>query len=146
MRENKSDDRRFSLYTGMKTLHLRTESRDDRIQWVEALVAAKEMSPRVPNGELLLMTQMNDNLAVSTEKLRRRLMEEGISEAAIQDSEQIMRSEFAAWHKDLLLLKHKELALVDKVRQLEVCILSLPTLIVHILNFTNFQSFSVNFA
>ncbi|XP_019184539.1 PREDICTED: oxysterol-binding protein-related protein 1C-like isoform X1 [Ipomoea nil] len=119
VRENKSDDRRFSLYTGVKTLHLRTETMEDRISWVEALVAAKEMSPRLPNGELLLMTQMNDNLAVSTEKLRKRLMEEGISEAAIQDSEQIMRSEFAAWHKDLLLLKHKELALVDKVRQLE---------------------------
>ncbi|VFR00992.1 unnamed protein product [Cuscuta campestris] len=118
VRESKSDDRRFSLYTGMRTLHLRAETREDRISWVVALVAAKEMSPRMPNEELLI-TQMNENMAMSTEKLRKRLTQEGVCEAAVQDIEQIMRGEFASWHKDLLLLKHKELQLIDKVRQLE---------------------------
>ncbi|CAH9142945.1 unnamed protein product [Cuscuta epithymum] len=118
VRESKSDDRRFSLYTGMRTLHLRAETRDDRITWIEALLAAKEMSPRMPNEELLI-TQMNETMAMSTEKLRKRLMQEGVCEAAIQDSQQIIQNAFAAWKKDLLLLKQKELQLIDKLRQLE---------------------------
>lgn len=51
------------------------------------------MFPRMSNSELMAPV---DNVTVSTEKLRVRLMEEGVSEAAIQDSEQIMRTEFAA--------------------------------------------------
>ncbi|CAH9109886.1 unnamed protein product [Cuscuta europaea] len=102
----------------MRTLHLRAETRDDRITWIEALLAAKEMSPRMPNEELLI-TQINETMAMSTEKLRKRLMQEGVCEAAIQDSQQIIQSAFAAWKKDLLLLKQKELQLIDKLRQLE---------------------------
>ncbi|GAB2258943.1 hypothetical protein Droror1_Dr00015103 [Drosera rotundifolia] len=54
------------------------------------------------NNELLAPM---DNLVVSTEKLRQRLQEEGVPESAIEDSELIMRSEFAALQKQLLLLK-----------------------------------------
>lgn len=85
--------------------------------WVEALQAVKDMFPRISNSEL--MAPM-DNVIVSTEKLRQRLLEEGLSEAAIQDSEQIMRSEFASLQNQVVLLKQKQILLLDTLRQLEV--------------------------
>ncbi|KEH28023.1 OSBP(oxysterol-binding protein)-related protein 1C [Medicago truncatula] len=116
IRESRSDDKRFSIFTGTKTLHLRAETRDDRVAWVEALYAVKDMFPRMSISELMAPV---DNTAVSTEKLRHRLMEEGVSEEAIQDSEQIMRNEYAALQNQLLLLKQKQLALIDNLRHLE---------------------------
>ncbi|KAK7351141.1 hypothetical protein VNO77_10368 [Canavalia gladiata] len=116
IRESKSDDKRFSVFTGTKRLHLRAETRDDRVAWMEALQAVKDMFPRMSNSELMAPV---DNVTVSTEKLRHRLMEEGVNEAAIQDSEQIMRSEFAALQSQLVLLKQKQSILIDTLRQLE---------------------------
>ncbi|KAL9274566.1 Oxysterol-binding protein-related protein [Drosera capensis] len=116
IRESRSDDKRFSIFTGTKRLHLRAETREDRAAWMDALQAVKDMFPRMSNSEL--MAPM-DNLAVSTEKLRQRLLEEGVPELAIQDSELIMRSEFAALQKQLLLLKQKQWQLIDTLRQLE---------------------------
>ncbi|XVF39409.1 hypothetical protein PTKIN_Ptkin01aG0032500 [Pterospermum kingtungense] len=74
------------------------------------------MFPRMSNSELMAPI---DNVAVSTEKLRQRLMQEGVCESAIQDTEQIMRGEFAAMQNQLLLLKQKQLLLIDTMRQLE---------------------------
>lgn len=85
--------------------------------WMEALQAVKDMFPRISNSELMAPV---DNVAISTEKLRHRLVEEGVSEAAIQDSEQIMRNEYAALQNQLLLLKQKQVTLIDTLRQLEV--------------------------
>ncbi|KAA3449629.1 oxysterol-binding protein-related protein 1C-like isoform X1 [Gossypium australe] len=116
IRESRSDDKRFSIFTGTKRLHLRAEARDDRVAWVEALQAVKDMFPRMSNSEL--MAPM-DNLAVSTEKLRQRLMQERVNELAIQDSEQIMKSEFSALQNHLVLLKQKQSLLIDTLRQLE---------------------------
>ncbi|XP_022768236.1 oxysterol-binding protein-related protein 1C-like isoform X2 [Durio zibethinus] len=116
IRESRSDDKRFSIFTGTKRLHLRAETREDRVAWMEALQAVKDMFPRMSNSEL--MAPM-DNVAVSTEKLRQRLLQEGVSESAIQDSEQIMRSEFAALQSQLVLLKQKQWLLIDTLRQLE---------------------------
>ncbi|OIT31222.1 PREDICTED: oxysterol-binding protein-related protein 1C-like isoform X3 [Nicotiana attenuata] len=116
IRESRSDDRRFSLFTGTKRLHLRAETREDRIAWVEALQAVKDMFPRLSNSELMAPV---DNLAVSTDKLRQRLLKEGASEAAIQDSEQIMRNEFASLQNQLTVLKQKHWLLMDTLRQLE---------------------------
>ncbi|EOY16186.1 OSBP(oxysterol binding protein)-related protein 1C isoform 2 [Theobroma cacao] len=116
IRESRSDDKRFSIFTGTKRLHLRAETREDRVAWMEALQAVKDMFPRMSNSELMAPV---DNVAVSTEKLRQRLMMEGVSESAIQDSEQIMRSEFAALQSQLLLLKQKQWLLIDTLRQLE---------------------------
>ncbi|XWS23798.1 hypothetical protein CRYUN_Cryun28dG0046400 [Craigia yunnanensis] len=116
IRESRSDDKRFSIFTGTKRLHLRAETRDDRVAWMEALQAVKDMFPRMSNSEL--MAPM-DNVAVSTEKLRQRLMQEGVSESAIQDSEQIMRGEFGALQNQLVLLKQKQWLLIDTLRQLE---------------------------
>ncbi|KAI4366584.1 hypothetical protein MLD38_022445 [Melastoma candidum] len=116
IRESRSDDRRFSIYTGTKRLHLRAESREDRIAWMEALQAVKDMFPRISNSELMAPV---GNVAFSTDKLRQRLLEEGVREEAIQDSEQIMRSEFASLQNQLVLLKQKQWLLIDTLRQLE---------------------------
>ncbi|XP_039041632.1 oxysterol-binding protein-related protein 1C-like isoform X2 [Hibiscus syriacus] len=116
IQESKSDDKRFSIYTGTKMLHLRAETRDDRAAWMEALQAVKDLFPRIPNS--VLMAQVNDTV-VSTEKLRQRLVQEGVSELAIQESEQIMRTEFSALQKQLLLLKQKQGLLIETLRQLE---------------------------
>ncbi|XP_028197849.1 oxysterol-binding protein-related protein 1C-like isoform X2 [Glycine soja] len=116
IRESRSDDKRFSVFTGTKRLHLRADTREDRVAWVEALQAVKDMFPRISNSELMAPV---DNVAVSTEKLRHRLMEEGVSEAAIQDTEQIMRNEYAALQNQLQLLKQKQVTLIDTLRQLE---------------------------
>lgn len=116
IRESRSDDKRFSIFTGTKRLHLRAETREDRVAWVEALQAVKDMFPRMSNSELMAPV---DNVAISTEKLRNRLQQEGVSEVAIQDSEQIMRNEYAALQNQLLLLKQKQLTLIDNLRLLE---------------------------
>ncbi|THU62956.1 hypothetical protein C4D60_Mb01t10610 [Musa balbisiana] len=116
IRESRSDDKRFSIFTGTKRLHLRAETREDRVAWMEALQAVKDMFPRISNSELMAPV---DNVVVSTEKLQQRLQEEGVTEAAIQDCEQIMRSEFYAMQNQLVLLKQKQTLLVDTLRQLE---------------------------
>ncbi|KAI7739418.1 hypothetical protein M8C21_010761 [Ambrosia artemisiifolia] len=116
IRESSSDDKRFSIFTGTKRLHLRADTREDRIAWMEALQAVKGMFPRMSNSELMASIS---GITVTTEKLRQRLLEEGVSEAAIQDSENIMRSEFSALQDQLVLLKQKHLLLMDTLRMLE---------------------------
>ncbi|KAL5820924.1 hypothetical protein ACOSQ3_022806 [Xanthoceras sorbifolium] len=116
IRESRSDDKRFSIFTGTKRVHLRAESREDKLAWIEALQTVKDMFPRISNSELMATVE---NVAVSTEKLRQRLLEEGLSETAIQDVEQIMRTEFSALHSHLVVLKQKQMLLVDTLRQLE---------------------------
>ncbi|KAK8965917.1 Oxysterol-binding protein-related protein 1C [Platanthera guangdongensis] len=116
VRETKSDDRRFSIFTGTKKLHLRAETREDRTAWMEALQAVKEMFPRISNSELMAPV---DNFVVSTEKLRLRLQEEGVSEAAILDSEQIVRCEFSGLQRQLAIFKQKQYLLIETLRQLE---------------------------
>ncbi|KAI7755840.1 hypothetical protein M8C21_023608, partial [Ambrosia artemisiifolia] len=116
VRESRSDDRRFSIFTGTKRLHLRADTRDDRIAWMEALQAVKGMFPRMSNSELMAPI---GGVTLSTEKLRQRLLEEGVSEAAIQDSETIMMTEFSAMQDQLVLLKQKHLLLMDTLRMLE---------------------------
>lgn len=122
IRESKSDDKKFSIYTGTKRVHLRAETREDRVKWMEALQAVKEMFPRISNSDYFV--PMDNEVAVSTEKLRQRLLDEGVSEDAIQESEDIMRDEFSALHKHLVVLKQRQLLLIDTLRQLEVLCLS----------------------
>ncbi|KAK2656392.1 hypothetical protein Ddye_009444 [Dipteronia dyeriana] len=116
IRESKSDDRRFSIFTGTKRVHLRADSREDRLAWMEALRTVKDMFPRISNSELMAPVE---NVAVSTEKLRQRLVDEGVSETAIQDIEQIIRTEFSTMHSHLVVLKQRQMLLVDTLRQLE---------------------------
>ncbi|GAA0153532.1 transfer/carrier protein [Lithospermum erythrorhizon] len=116
IRESRSDDKRFSIFTGTKRLHLRAESIEDRMTWLEAFQAVKDIFPRISNSELMAPV---DHVTVSTEKLRQRLLEEGVSETAIQDSEQIMKNEFSSLQNQLMLLKQKHWILTDTLRQLE---------------------------
>ncbi|KAG6516512.1 hypothetical protein ZIOFF_026977 [Zingiber officinale] len=117
IRQSRSDDKRFSIFTGTKRLHLRAETRDDRLAWMEALRAMKDMYPRISTSEL--MTPV-DNVVASTEKLRNRLEEENVSNTVIQDCEQIMKGEFVALQNQLVLLNQKQAVLVDTLRQLEI--------------------------
>lgn len=96
---------------------MRADTREDRMAWMEAFQAVKDMFPRISSAELLGPVE---NAAVSTGKLRQRLQDEGVREAVIQDSEQIMRSEFAFLQNQLVLLKQKQTILLDAIRQLEV--------------------------
>ncbi|KAK4712882.1 hypothetical protein R3W88_018789 [Solanum pinnatisectum] len=114
--ESRSDDRRFSISTGAKRLHLRAETKEDRRIWLEALTVAVKLFPKC---DPVLEVQMNENVSVSTEKLRQRLLEEGVSEVVIRDSEQIMRNEFVALHSHLQQVKRKQMLLLDKLGQLE---------------------------
>ncbi|KAG0456426.1 hypothetical protein HPP92_024214, partial [Vanilla planifolia] len=50
VRSSKSDDKRLSIFTGTKTLHLRCDSREDRCAWIEALLTAKDLFPRFPTS------------------------------------------------------------------------------------------------
>ncbi|XP_044475356.1 oxysterol-binding protein-related protein 1C-like isoform X2 [Mangifera indica] len=116
IRESKSDDKRFSIFTGTKRLHLRAETREDRLQWIEALQAVKDMFPRISNSELMAPSE---NVHLSTEKLRQRLLVEGVREEVILESEKIMKDEFAMLLNQLLLLKQKQCLLMDTLRHLE---------------------------
>ncbi|RDY14653.1 Oxysterol-binding protein-related protein 1C, partial [Mucuna pruriens] len=117
VRENKSDERRFSVCTGTKNrLHLRAESREDRATWVEAIMAVKGMYPRSPNVEIMAPVA---SVVISTDKLRQLLLQEGVSEAAIAESEEIMRAEFSQLHNHIVALKQKQLLLMDTLRHLE---------------------------
>ncbi|CAL1401409.1 unnamed protein product [Linum trigynum] len=117
-RESKSDDRRFYIFTATKTLHLRTDSKRDRSAWIQALVAARNLFPSrsLKDG---LSHGMPKDLSVSTEKLKKRLVEEGINETLVNDCEQIMLLEFSELHAQLKVVCEERNSLVDTLRQLE---------------------------
>ncbi|KAI8540634.1 hypothetical protein RHMOL_Rhmol08G0001800 [Rhododendron molle] len=65
------------------------KTQQDRVVWMEALQAVKGKFPSMSSSEFI--AQMgNTAVAVSTDKKRQRLLEEGVTEAVIQDSEQII--------------------------------------------------------
>eukprot|EP01018_Ginkgo_biloba_P014602 Gb_04474 [translate_table: standard] len=128
IRASKSDDKRFSIFTGTKTLHLRTDVREDRAAWIEALTAAKDLFPSISmNSNFLLPIE---EIPVSTEKLRCRLQEEGLNETAIRDCEEIMLSEFSEMQSQLKVLQKKRFTLLDTLRQLEAEKVELETTVV----------------
>ncbi|KAM3294598.1 hypothetical protein ACQJBY_037471 [Aegilops geniculata] len=77
------------------------------------------MFPRMSTSEMVGPGDTAAAAAVSTERLKKRLQQEGVSEAAIADSERIVREEFEALHKQLVLLKQKQALLLDTLRHLE---------------------------
>lgn len=117
-RESKSDDRRFYMFTATKTLHLRTDSRRDRVAWIEALVSARNLFFITPFNDKISLVK--NDITVSTKKLRDRLLEDGVSEALIKDCEQIMLSESSGLQGQLSLLCEERSNLIDTLRQLEV--------------------------
>jgi len=119
VRSSKSDDKRLSIFTGTKTLHLRCVCREDRAMWIEALQSAKDLFPRTLTSSDLATSE---DIVVSTEKLRSRLSQEGISEATINDCESIMLSEVSYLQSKLKYLQQKHVMLLDTLKQLEVSV------------------------
>ncbi|KAF7047451.1 hypothetical protein CFC21_056379 [Triticum aestivum] len=77
------------------------------------------MFPRMSTSEMVGPGDTAAAAAVSTERLKKRLQQEGVSDAAVADSERIVREEFEALHKQLVLLKQKQALLLDTLRHLE---------------------------
>ncbi|XP_010258993.1 PREDICTED: oxysterol-binding protein-related protein 2A isoform X1 [Nelumbo nucifera] len=128
-RESKSDDRRFYIFTATKTLHLRTDSKKDRVSWINALVSSRNLfSLRPLNDKLSLVP---NDLSISTEKLRSRLLEEGTSEIVIQECEKIMLSEFSELQAQFKVLCEERSNLLDTLRQLEAANIEVETPGIH---------------
>ncbi|XP_059316355.1 oxysterol-binding protein-related protein 1D [Lycium ferocissimum] len=127
VRASKSDDKRLSIFTGTKTLHLRCQSREDRTTWIEALGVAKDQFPRLlSSGDFAA----SEDFIVSTEKLRTKLVQEGIGEAVIKDCESIMLHEVAELQNQMKSLHLKHIVLLDTLRQLETDKIELETTVV----------------
>ncbi|XP_050276411.1 oxysterol-binding protein-related protein 1D [Quercus robur] len=127
IRASKSDDKRLSIFTGTKTLHLRCVSREDRSAWIESLLAAKELFPRVLSSNDFAPAE---DVVVSTEKLRLRLLQEGIGEAAIKDCESVMLLEVSELQNKLKTLHYKHVMLLETLRRLETEKIELETTVV----------------
>ena len=117
-RESKSDDRRFYIFTATKTLHLRTDSREDRVAWIQALVSTRGLYPLQPLNDNLSLAP--SDMSVSTERLKTRLLKEGTDENLVKECEQIMLSEFSRIQGQLEVLCQERSNLLDTIRQLEV--------------------------
>ncbi|CAK9321626.1 unnamed protein product [Citrullus colocynthis] len=116
-RESKSDDRRFYIFTATKTLHLRTESKKDRVTWIQALASSRSLfSLQIVNDNIPFVP---NDLSLSTQKLKKRLLEEGISDAVVKDCEQIILSEFSEMQGQLKVLLEERSCLIDTLRELE---------------------------
>ncbi|XP_076936827.1 oxysterol-binding protein-related protein 1D-like [Bidens hawaiensis] len=126
VRASKSDDKRLSIFSGTKTLHLRCISREDRAAWIESLLAAKDKFPRLSVGDLA----PSEEMVISTEKLRSRLSQEGITEEIIKDCESIMLSELTTLQNQMKALQLKHIVLLDTLRQLETEKVELETTVV----------------
>ncbi|ESQ55101.1 hypothetical protein EUTSA_v10024514mg [Eutrema salsugineum] len=117
-RESKSDDRKFYIFTATKTLHLRTDSISDRAAWLQALASTRCVFPlRSLNGDFSFTSPKD--LSISTERLKKRLQEEGMNENLVKECEQIMLSEFSEMHGQIKLLHEERTNLFDALRQLE---------------------------
>ncbi|XP_031262274.1 oxysterol-binding protein-related protein 2A-like isoform X3 [Pistacia vera] len=116
-RESKSDDKRFYIFTATKTLHLRTGSKRDRVAWIQALVSTISIHLLRPLNDSLSLVPKD--MSVSTERLKKRLVEEGINENLVKDCEQIMLSEFSEIQGQLKVLCEDRSSLLDTLRQLE---------------------------
>ncbi|XP_022855337.1 oxysterol-binding protein-related protein 1D-like [Olea europaea var. sylvestris] len=127
VRASKSDDKRLSIFTGTKTLHLRCQFKEDRAAWIEALLVAKDKFPRVLTSNDF---EPSEEFVVSTEKLRSRLIQEGLSETVIKDCESIMLSELGEMQNQLKALQLKHILLMDTLRQLETDKIELETTVV----------------
>lgn len=88
--------------------------------WIEALNSTRSLfSLRPQTGNTPLLTR---ELSVSTERLKLRLLEEGVGEGVVKDCEQIVLSEFSGVQGQFQLLCQERSNLLDTLRQLEVMI------------------------
>ncbi|KAH9621255.1 hypothetical protein KSS87_010068 [Heliosperma pusillum] len=116
-RGSRSDDRRFYIFTATKTLHLRTNSKHERELWLKALAATRSLySLRRLNDSFTISPS---SISISTERLKKRLVEDGANEFLVNDCEQIMLSEFTELQGHLKVLCEERSCLLDTLRQLE---------------------------
>ncbi|KAK1266383.1 Oxysterol-binding protein-related protein 1D [Acorus gramineus] len=127
IRASKTDDKRLSIFSGTKTLHLRCETREDRGAWIDALHAAKDLFPRMLSSNDFLPSE---DVVISTEKLRDRLLQEGLAETVIKECESIMLCELSEVQNQLKLLQQKHVVLLDTLRQLETEKVELETTVI----------------
>ncbi|KAL3645593.1 Oxysterol-binding protein-related protein 2A [Castilleja foliolosa] len=116
-RESKSDDRRFYIFTATKTLHLRSNSKKERLAWIQALISTRtffSLSPQ--NDNIPILTR---ELSVSTDRLKQRLLDEGACEGLVEECEKIMLSEFSGVQGQFQVLCEERSNLLDTLRQLE---------------------------
>ncbi|KAL2901764.1 Oxysterol-binding protein-related protein 2A [Bienertia sinuspersici] len=116
-RGSRSDDKRFYIFTATKTLHLRTNSKRERELWLEALASARSLSSLRPFNDNLTLSI--DSISISTERLKKRLAEDGINESLVKECEQIMLSEFSEIQGKLKVICEERSNLLDNLRQLE---------------------------
>ncbi|XP_024526825.1 oxysterol-binding protein-related protein 1B isoform X1 [Selaginella moellendorffii] len=128
LRESKSDDRKFYIYTGTKTLHLRAESKEDRTAWMDALRTSKDLFPKDMSS--LSYPPPADNIKISTGALNEHLVKLGVPEQGIKECEKIMMSEFTKIQHQLRVMQQKRLFLIEKIRLLEADKLELETTVV----------------
>ncbi|KAJ7541570.1 hypothetical protein O6H91_10G065400 [Diphasiastrum complanatum] len=128
LRQSKSDDRKFYVYTATKTLHLRAESKEDRITWLDVLRTLTHLCTR--NTVFVNCFPPAEEITISTERLKGRLIKEGLSDSAIKDCEQIIQSELSELQGKLMMLQQKRISLDDKVQKLEADKLELESKVV----------------
>lgn len=90
--------------------------------WIQALRSTRSLFPHRPLSDSLSLLPPND-LSVSTERLKKRLLDEGMNESLVEDCEQIMLSEFSEIQGQVKVLCAERSNLLDTLRQLEVYIL-----------------------
>ncbi|PAN20286.1 hypothetical protein PAHAL_3G368600 [Panicum hallii] len=128
IRASKSDDKRLYIFSGTKTLHLRCETEEDRNAWIDALLVAKDRFPRsLTSNDLGPMA----DIMLSTEKLRVRLLQEGLGEAVVKECESIMMSELLELHNQIKSRQQQHSILIDRLRQLETEKVELERTVVH---------------
>ncbi|KAG0520748.1 hypothetical protein BDA96_08G100800 [Sorghum bicolor] len=127
VRASKSDDKRLYIFSGTKTLHLRCETEEDRNAWIDALLAAKDQFPR----SLTISDLGPADIMLSFEKLRARLLQEGLSEAVVRECESIIMSELLELHKQIKSQQQQHSILIDRLRQLETEKVELERTVVH---------------
>lgn len=86
--------------------------------WIQALVSTRSLFPHRPLSDRLSLVP--NDLSISTERLKKRLLEEGMSENLVEDCEQIMLSEFSEIQGQLKVFCEERSNLLDTLRQLEV--------------------------
>ncbi|KAH7294562.1 hypothetical protein KP509_27G007500 [Ceratopteris richardii] len=128
IRKSEADEKKFYIFTGTKTLHLRAETRDDRAIWLDALQAAKDMFPKAPFGHGL--ASPFDEITISTSKLRERLVQEGLDAHVIEDCEKIMMSEFTELQNHLMTWHQNHVSLIERLRLVEAEKVELETTVV----------------
>ncbi|PUZ66717.1 hypothetical protein GQ55_3G352300 [Panicum hallii var. hallii] len=128
IRASKSDDKRLYIFSGTKTLHLRCETEEDRNAWIDALLVAKDRFPRsLTSNDLGPMA----DIMLSTEKLRVRLLQEGLGETVVKECESIMMSELLELHNQIKSQQQQHSILIDRLRQLETEKVELERTVVH---------------